>query len=370
MVKFAFETEEVGEGKAKLIVPKTQRGKGPGKKEGFPFYNQVMEVNRDISVLVVQKLVRDGGSRILDGLAATGVRGIRFALEVEGEFSVLLNDWNECSYELILENVRLNEPNNAEARKEDLNLLLSNGSFDYVDVDPFGTPVHFLDSALKGVEDGGVLAVTATDTAALAGSYPSACKRKYDAVPMGTEIRHEVGLRILIGHCARRAADQGLEIRPLISHSTDHYYRTYVEVKKHPSVRQGGLDDVGYLRKDPDTLEVRFEADRGSTVGVAGPLWTGRIWDPDFLLELRPRTYMSSKTSKLLDLIRTESLIKEPYYSSDEMASRLRVQTPSLAKILNGLRDGGFLASPTHIDPKGFRTDAPVENIVSIFKDI
>jgi tRNA (guanine26-N2/guanine27-N2)-dimethyltransferase len=94
------------------------------------------------------------------------------------------------------------------------------------------------------------------------------------------------------------------------------------------------------------------------------------LWDPDFLKELRPRIYMSSKTSKLLDIIRTESLIEAPYYSSDEMASRLRVHTPSLANILNELKDVGFQASPTHIDPKGFRTDAPVEKIISVFRDV
>jgi tRNA (guanine26-N2/guanine27-N2)-dimethyltransferase len=365
MVKFAFETEDIQEGKARIIVPKTQRGLGPGKREGFPFYNPVMEVNRDISVLVVQKLVARGASRIVDGLSGTGIRGIRIALEVEGEFSVLLNDWNEHSFELILENVKKNDIKNAESKQEDLNLLLSKRVFDYVDVDPFGTPVHFLDSALKGVSDGGLLAVTATDTAALAGSYPGACRRKYDAEPLQTHIRHEIGLRILIGYCGRCATSRGLSIHPLLSHSTDHYYRTYLQV----TLRQSE-PEVGYLLKDPGTLETRLDVEKGEDVQIAGPLWTGKIWDSDFLQELRPRSYMSSKTSKLLDTIRTESAIVEPYYSSDEMASRLRVHTPSLARILGSLGENGFSASPTHFDPKGFRTDAPLEAIVDVFKEI
>lgn len=363
MVKFGFETEEINEGKARIIVPKTQRGKGPGKREAFPFYNPVMEVNRDVSILVVQKLVEKGGSRILDGLSGTGIRGIRFALEVEGELSVLLNDWNENSFELMLENVKKNGVNNAEAGQEDLNRLLSKRTFDYVDVDPFGTPVQFVDKALKAVDDGGYLAITATDTAALAGSYPGACRRKYDAEPMQTRTRHEVGLRILIGHCARRAADHGIGIHPLVSHSSDHYYRTYMKVT-------GGRSDqeLGYLLKDPDTLETRLDATKRSDVPSAGPLWIGRIWDPDFLRELRPRSYMSSKTSKLLDTIKAESTIDEPYYSSDELASRLKVHTPSLATILESLKANGYSTSLTHFDPKGFRTDAPLESILNVFQ--
>lgn len=369
MVRFSFETEEIEEGKARIIVPKTQRGKGPGKRESFPFYNPVMEVNRDISVLVVQRFVGKGGTRILDGLSGTGIRGIRFAKEVEGEFSVLLNDWNEHSYELILENIKKNGVRKTEGGQEDLNLLLSRSEFDYVDVDPFGTPVHFLDNALKAVTKGGLLAITATDTAALAGSYPRACRRKYDADPIQTKTRHEMGLRILIGYCARRAANMGLRIQPLISHSTDHYYRTYMEVVLGMNGMQVEPEEVGYLWRNPTTLEASLEEERNNDVQVAGPLWTGRVWDPSFLQGLRSRSYMSSKTSKLLDLLKIESMIDEPHYSSDELASLLKVHTPSLARIMKSLQDIGFSASPTHFDPKGFRTNAPMENIKSIFRD-
>jgi tRNA (guanine26-N2/guanine27-N2)-dimethyltransferase len=363
MVKFGFETEEIHEGKASIIVPKTQRGKGPGKKEAFPFYNPVMEVNRDVSVLVVQKLVEKGASRIIDGLSGTGIRGIRIALEVEGEISVILNDWSESSFELMLENIKRNGGDNAKARQEDLNRLLSRHTFDYVDVDPFGTPVLFLDMALKSVDEGGCLAVTATDTAALAGSYPGACMRKYCAEPMRTRTMHEMGVRILIGHIARRAEDHGKGIHPLVSHSSDHYYRTYMRV-----TRSSSSHEMGYLLKDPDTLETRFDASKHSDILSAGPLWTGRIWDPDFLLELRPRSYMSSKTSKLLDMIKTETAIDEPYYSSDEIASRLKVHTPSLTNIMESLKKEGFSASLTHFDPKGFRTNAPLESVLSVFR--
>jgi tRNA (guanine26-N2/guanine27-N2)-dimethyltransferase len=370
MVIFDFETEEIEEGKANILVPKTARGKGPGKIEGVPFYNPVMVVNRDISVLLIQKWLSGRKKRILDGLAGTGIRGIRLALEVKGEFSVLLNDWNESSFELMGENIKRNGVQNAEASQEDLNIVLARDSYDYVDVDPYGTPVPFLDSALKAVQEEGILAVTATDTAALAGSYPGACKRKYGAQPLQSKTRHEIGLRILIGYCARSAAKYQRGIRPILSHSTDHYYRTYLEIEEGEEAADSCMREVGYHSRNTSTQEIVLSDSKMDDSEVAGPLWIGNLWEPVLLQEMRPRLYMSSKTSKILELLKYESQIESPFYSSDEIASSMGVLTPPMARILESLKDDGFAASPTHFDPKGFRTDAPIDQILAVFKGV
>jgi len=43
-------------------------------------------------------------------------------------------------------------------------------TYDAIDLDPYGTPAHLLDSALQAVAEGGLLAVTATDMAVLCGN--------------------------------------------------------------------------------------------------------------------------------------------------------------------------------------------------------
>lgn len=43
------------------------------------------------------------------------------------------------------------------------------GGWDFIDVDPFGSCLPFLEAAVAGVNDGGVLAVAATDLAVLCG---------------------------------------------------------------------------------------------------------------------------------------------------------------------------------------------------------
>lgn len=43
------------------------------------------------------------------------------------------------------------------------------GGWDFIDIDPFGSCLPFLEAAVAGVGDGGVLAVAATDLTVLCG---------------------------------------------------------------------------------------------------------------------------------------------------------------------------------------------------------
>ena len=45
-------------------------------------------------------------------------------------------------------------------------------------VDPFGSPVPFIQSAIRGCRRKGILAITATDTAPLAGAHAPKCRRR------------------------------------------------------------------------------------------------------------------------------------------------------------------------------------------------
>ena len=81
--------ECIVEGKTGVLVLKKKFSKkGPGSKDKGPFYNPAMELNRDLSVILIQWLVNGSKKhvKLLDGLAASGIRGIRLANEVEGDF--------------------------------------------------------------------------------------------------------------------------------------------------------------------------------------------------------------------------------------------------------------------------------------------
>ncbi len=69
-----------------------------------------MELNRDVSILVNQWFLNTSTKHvhILDGLAASGIRGIRLAHELSGDFEVTINDWNDQSFALIQQNIQKN----------------------------------------------------------------------------------------------------------------------------------------------------------------------------------------------------------------------------------------------------------------------
>jgi tRNA (guanine26-N2/guanine27-N2)-dimethyltransferase len=61
-----------------------------------------------------------------------------------------------------------------------------------VDLDPYGCPSPFLDAAVQCVSDGGVLLVTCTDMAVLAGNCPETCYSKYGAISLHIKACHEM----------------------------------------------------------------------------------------------------------------------------------------------------------------------------------
>jgi tRNA (guanine26-N2/guanine27-N2)-dimethyltransferase len=226
-------TQFITEGWTKLEVPELARFRtraGDYAPSLAPvFYNPHMELCRDISVSAVQVLADELGSlRVCDPLAGVGARGLRYAKEVKGDVTVVVNDRSREAFELIKRNVELNGLTSiVDARNEDANVLLlgGRGKFDFVDLDPFGSPAPFVDAACAALARRGVLAVTATDTAPLSGTHARACLRRYGAKPLKTEYCHELGIRILIGFAQRVAGKHELALAPVLAHATRHYFR-------------------------------------------------------------------------------------------------------------------------------------------------
>ena len=145
--KIDFPTETVEEGAVRVLVPKLSAFiEKPGEyapSKAPVFYNPIMELNRDLAVLAVQayqKMVNREIS-ICEPLAGCGIRGIRFAKEVEGVKKVLINDINKKAYQLAKYNIQINGlTEKVKAKNEDANLLLARYGaprkrFDVIDID-------------------------------------------------------------------------------------------------------------------------------------------------------------------------------------------------------------------------------------------
>ena len=153
--------EEIREGAVRLKVHKVQ----VTSKDMEVFYNPVMRMNRDISVLLLGS-ISAGKLQIADPLAGTGIRSIRFLKELASSKikKLYINDYSLDSVNLIKKNLRLNKINFNNHRKiivscQDANLFLLNSTgFDYIDIDPFGTPNPYLDAACKRISRDGIIA--------------------------------------------------------------------------------------------------------------------------------------------------------------------------------------------------------------------
>src|SRR3989338_7793930 len=169
------------------------------------FYNPVMVSNRNISILLINS-IKNKSMRMADPLAGSGIRSLRFLKELNKNKikSILINDMTEKFEHTFQEFIRLNKVSKKDKKKlilmnqEASFLLFQNKGFDYIDIDPFGTPNPFLSAAIAAISRGGILAITATDTAALTGTYPAVTKRKYWGTSLKNYMMHETGLRILI----------------------------------------------------------------------------------------------------------------------------------------------------------------------------
>lgn len=179
---------------------------------------------------------------ILEALSATGLRSIRYAKEVPGVNRIIANDLSRGAVTAIQKNIKHNEVEHiVEASHADAMTLMYTSTtpekrFTVIDLDPYGSPIRFLDGAVQSLTDGGLLLVTATDMGVLAGSStPEACYVKYGSVPLRSKACHEMALRILLRTIDTTANKYGRCIKPLLSVSVDFYIRVFVRIYYNPN---------------------------------------------------------------------------------------------------------------------------------------
>jgi len=382
----------VREGLAEVLVP-AEEIRAP--KKAPVFYNPAMVVNRDIAVLVLRAWWARGGLdrplRACEPLCGCGVRGIRFALEVPSVGEVMMGDLNPSAVRLSRENVRRNRvEERVRVELSDANVLLTQHSapgrrFDYVDLDPFGSPAPFLDSAVRALRSRGLLALTATDMAPLCGVYVLACVRKYGAIPARVDYAKELAVRILLGALARVTGAHDMGIRPLLAHATDHYARAYCVLLRGQGKASESVSRLGWLAHCPSCWERELLPGLGSlperecpSCGrrrlIAGPLWTGRLFDSEFCHAVAEEAnrvpWVSRRARRVLELLAEEADGPPTYYSLPKLCDALDLGLPPVRELVSALRERGWWASRTHFDPQGVRTNAPAKELVKAIREL
>jgi len=384
-----FPTETIEEGSVSVLIPRIKKMPAYTPSKLPVFYNPKMELNRDIAVVALRAYQRIIGHElsVCEPMAGCGVRGIRFATEVRGVEKVVMNDLNPAASKLAIINVEKNSlSSRITVENLSANLVLSLHSspgerFNFIDIDPFGSPSPFLDSAVRAIVNGGLIALTATDTAPLCGVHPEACVRKYFGKPLRTEYCHELAVRLLIGCLAITAARHGLGIKILFSHSTDHYVRTYAKVVRSASEANEAVENIGYILHCFNCFHrewtlgivsvLKSKCDEcGHRLSVAGPLWLKKLFSKEFFVGMMQevKNVKLGKTKRLMKLLNTISAeINAPptYYVIDKISDKFGLPTPPKKKVLRALINLGYQASPTHFNYKGIKTNASARLVKS-----
>ncbi|WNZ29516.1 MAG: tRNA (guanine(10)-N(2))-dimethyltransferase [Candidatus Bathyarchaeota archaeon] len=393
-MEFGFPTEKIQEGKTAIIVPKlsayTKKASDYAPSKAPVFYNPVMELNRDFAVVALQAFQRMAERELYvsEPMTGCGLRGTRIAVEVEGIQKVVVNDINPLATKIAKYNAEINQVSKVfETATEDANLFLTKHAapkqrFDYVDVDPFGTPVPYMDSALRSLRNGGMIALTATDMAPLCGVHPRACLRKYGGVPLRTEYCHELAVRLVSGCLVMMAAKHETGINVVFSHSNDHYVRVYATLKNGAKVSDNSIKQMGYilhcfscLHREPSpgiTASIKHACPNcGNKMNVAGPLWLGNIVDKKFcssmVKEMEKRSFRQQKRlQKMLNLLQNEAEAPITYYRVDYICDKLNLPVPPQIKVLEKLNEKGYQAVLTHFNSRGFKTNTPSDKVTEI----
>ncbi len=346
--------EIIKEGQAKVYAEK----QNIVNKKMEVFYNPVMVVNRDFSLLIINTLKKKEIT-IGDVLAGSGIRSIRLLKEItQKNMKIIVNDKKSKFEELMNKNLKLNniKTEDVEIRNEDANKTLLSQHFDYIEIDPFGTPNPFLDNAIKAIRREGIISITATDTSALCGSYPAACERKYWAKPLRNELMHEFGARILIRKVQLLGAHHEKALNPILTYATDHYIKIFLK-------STNSKEEIKKILKQHETYKDK------------GPIWTGPIHDEKIIKEItenKDEIPIHKNTERILNIIKDEITIKEPFfYDMHREAKELKLKNiPKTQDVIAELKEKKYKATRTHFKDTSIKTNAEKREFLKILKTI
>ncbi|KAF8010145.1 hypothetical protein BT93_J0945 [Corymbia citriodora subsp. variegata] len=344
--------------------------------------------------------------RVLEALSASGLRALRYAREVEGIGQVVALDNDKASVEACRRNIKFNGSvacSKVESHLTDARvfMLTHPKEFDVVDLDPYGSPSVFLDSAVQSVVDGGMLMCTATDMAVLCGGNGEVCYSKYGSYPLRGKYCHEMALRILLACIESHANRYKRYIVPVLSVQMDFYIRVFVRIYTSASAMKNTPLKLSYVyqcigcdsfhlqqigRTVSKNNSVRYLpgfgpvvpqecTDCGKKFNMGGPIWSAPIHDLEWvtsiladLKSMKDRYPAYDRISAVLTTISEELPDIPLFLSLHNLCATLKCTSPSAVVFRSAVINAGYRISGTHVNPLGLKTDAPMDVIWDIMR--
>lgn len=402
------EFNTVQEGKATILTP----------KQDEVFYNPIQQFNRDLSIMAIKaydeirhekiqaikkksknKRTKLNGLKILESLAASGLRSCRYGLEIPEAGKIVANDMLAEAVKSINKNVEYNKlTDKVVANQGDAIKFMgsTDEKFHIVDLDPYGTAAPFIDSAIQCLEDDGMLLVTCTDAGVLAGSgYPEKCFALYGGNNFGNayvngESNHEVGIRLILNLIASTAAKYKKTIEPMLSLSIDYYFRVFVKVKTSPinvknhaseTMLTYGCNGCGHKIVQPLGMKnnTKFQYPKlqgpissncqycGISYNVAGPMYAGNLHNREFIdkvLKINESSdkeiYATHERIKGMLTLASNELDDAPFFFNlNQLCSIFKSPPISIEQYTKAVGNLGYKVSLTHAKKNCVKTNLP-----------
>ncbi len=348
------------------------------------FYNPEMRFCRSFFSLAVGAL--EGKLKLLDAFCASGIRGIRYAKENKNVKEITFLDLSKNAITASKKNTKTNKLKAKFVNDKIEKFCTVFLDYDFVEIDPFGTPVPYLNDIMRSQNDKKewFLSVSATDTAVLCGPQATACLKNYHSKSLNNEFTHEVGTRIFIKRVAEAAAEHNFGITPLISLSDRHYIKLLLKVVRGADASDDTIKQLGFVsycnicgwrtygkRMKNSCEQCKCETDYG------GQLWLGELHDKKLLQKMlklnEKRNYTDAKElEKKLQLLIGELDMPAFYYNVHLLCKKVKsASVPKIDDFIKKIEARGTLqvasrqsiARRTHFSDVSIKSDAGVKEL-------
>ena len=411
------------------VAPDSSRSGPVSRKGGGVFLNPAMSGSRTRSVLLLDYAMESGmlGEGVvyaLDGLASSGLRARRWLNELPADkaerLDVTISDMDQSAMRWGMRSHVEFPPKHGHGSLTssvgDLRKVVLAHGRHWVDIDPFGSPLPFLDVSIQSLARRGVIEASATDSAALTGSSRGAMLRRYGSRVRTDGLAHDSALRVMMGNLARCAARHDRSVDPLLSIWDSHHLRVSSGVIKSkeganlvedrlgwrvhaPTEREvvasveSGLHPELSMDKLPMTclLPLHFPIDRRDP-RVSGPLWVGSLGSQEAMCSMTEQKALTMcvpdyeegdiagwsekdfdiEKRRILRSVRNieaeGSVIDTAHHILvDDLASWLEIGSPPSPRLMvEELREMGYRASLVHYAKPSLKTDASWDDIVEV----
>ena len=300
------------------------------------FYNPKMVVNRDISNVFINEINKSQERirKAVSLMAATGVREIRWKKELNIK-EVVANDLNPNAIELIKKNAELNRIELVIKQKD---ARFFDEKSDYLDIDPFGSPLPFLQPIVLTK----YFKVTATDLSIFC-SFKEKSLLKYRGFANKKELCHLQAIKILINRVLDFLRFHELGAKPLFS----YYYKHHITI---------------FFKKTRKWKEKKFS-----------------IYDYDFLKEIDLKFYIkkfeeneivtSKETLKILERIKGEAF-RGFYYFLPKIYSIYKIKPLPIEKIIEKSNEIGAKTVKTHFNGQIVKSELEPKEFIKLLKKL